>query len=254
MIKNKDVCDKVKAVLSKEPYVVAIFNNGSSIVGMDTPGSDVDFVVILKKEEDKEKIIQILRKTFETFKNEEYPEVNVEEQYDVLGRKADLAFFSQKEIESLVNHFYDSKDTFLKYQHILKHKIVDSSAVYDPKHLLKHYKEKVEKYPQKIIDEVFRSAVASLKEQVYYWEHHGFRNEFQFSFELWDVMIQICFALYVKNRKLFMLPYKRLHKDLKELKPNIEKEMYSLVRGVNNKKNIAKKIEILKIIIAKLEK
>ena len=52
---------------------------------------------------------------------------------------------------------------------------------------------------------------------------------------------------------MFMLPYKRIHKDLKELKPNIEKEMYELARGINTSKMIEKKIKIVEKILEKLE-
>ena len=51
-----------------------------------------------------------------------------------------------------------------------------------------------------------------------------------------------------------MLPYKRIHNDLKELKPNIEKEMYQLVRGDNTPEMIKKKSKIVEKILAKLEK
>ncbi len=51
-----------------------------------------------------------------------------------------------------------------------------------------------------------------------------------------------------------MLPYKRLHKDLKELKPDIEKDMYFLARGKNSKENLEKKRLALRRIIDKLSK
>jgi hypothetical protein len=67
-------------------------------------------------------------------------------------------------------------------------------------------------------------------------------------------MKAICQALYAKNNRMFMLPYKRIHNDLKELKPNIEKEMYQLVRGENTSEMIKKKSKIVERILTKLEK
>lgn len=253
-MKYKEVCDKIKGVLSKESEVLAVFNNGSSIVEMDTPGSDLDFVVIMKKDNDEKRIIQILRKNFRTFKNEENPEIEVEEQFDVLGRRADFTFISKKRMEEKVNSFYVSSTNFLELQHFIKHKIVDSIAVYDPDKLLIKWEKIVESYPKKIMNEVFKSQIYSIKENLFYWKNHGFRNEFQFGFEYWDVIKAICQALYAKNNRMFMLPYKRIHKDLKELKPNIEKEMYQLVRGINTQKMINRKIEIVKEILNKLER
>ncbi len=225
-MKYKEVRDKITEVISKEPEVLAIFNNGSSIVGMDASNSDLDFVVILKSDKDEKKIAKILRKNFRVFKNEEHPGIDVEEQFDVLGRRADFTFISRKRMEEKVNNLYKSEDNFLELQHFIKHKIVDSIAVYDPDKLLTKWKKQAEKYPKRVMKKVFDSQIDSIKENLFYWKHHGFRNEFQFGFEQWDMIKAICQALYAKNNCMFMLPYKRLHKDLKKLKPNIEKEMY----------------------------
>ena len=255
-MKNKDICDKIKEVLSKEKDVIAIFNNGSSAVGLETPGSDVDFVVItkLKTEEQVLKLIGRIKKKIKFIEVERDGSSGRSGIFSINNRRVDLAIYYKGRMEYVVNHFYDSRETFLEYQHKIKHKIVDAVEVYDPKHLLKKFKKEVERYPQKIFDEVFKHSMELLKENYYYWKYHGFRSEFQFGFEKWDIIKEICEALYAKNKRLFMLPYKRLHKDLKELKPNIEKEVYFLVRGINTQKNIAKKIKVLKIIIAKLEK
>jgi len=252
-MKDKKICDKIKETLSIEKEVLAIFNNGSSIVGMDSPGSDLDFVVILKNDKDESKIVKILRKNFKIFKNEENPEIEVEEQYDVLGRRADFTFISKKKMQGKVNNFYKSKEYFLELQHFIKHKIVDSVAIYDQNKFLSKWKKEAERYPKKFMKEVFDSQINSIKEELFYWQNHGFRNEFQFTFEQWDTMKCICQALYAKNNRMFMLPYKRIHNDLKELKPNIEKEMYQLVRGKNTQRTINKKIKIVKKILEKLE-
>ncbi len=252
-MKYREVCNKIKEILSKESEVLAIFNNGSSIVGLDMPKSDLDFVIITTNDKDEKKILKTLRNNFEVFKNEENPNIKVEEQFDVLGKRTDFTIISKQKIEYKINNFYKSSANFLELQHFIKHKLVDSVAVYDPNKLLNEWKKIVQKYPKKIMNDVFNSQICSIKENLFYWKNHGFRNEFQFSFEEWDVIKSICQALYAKNNRMFMLPYKRLHKDLKELKPNIEKEMYQLIRGANTPKLINKKIEIVKKILTKLE-
>jgi hypothetical protein len=253
-MENKEICEKIRNLLSKERGVIAIFNNGSSIAGMNTPNSDLDFVLVLRKDSDKEKIVGILRKNYKIFKNEENPEIEVEEQYNVLGKRVDFTFKSKKEMEDKIHSFYKSKENFLESQHFIKHKIVDSISIYDPNNLLVGWKKEVERYPKEFMKKVFDSQIYAIKENLYYWKNHGFRNEFQFGFEQWDLIKAICQAIYAKNNKVFMLPFKRLHKDLKELNPNIEKEMYQLIRGTNNSKNISKKIKIVEKIISKLER
>lgn len=252
-MKYKKICDKIKEVLIKEPDVLAIFNNGSSVVGLDVNGSDLDFVLIMKNDKCENKIAQAIRRNFKVLKNEEYPEIKVEEQFEVLGRRADFTLISQQEMEKKLDKLYESKESFIELQNFIKHKIIDSVAVYDPNNFLSAWKRKAEIYPQNIMNEVFDMQIRIVKENLFYWKYHKFRNEFQFGFEKWDVIKAICQALYAKNNRMFMLPYKRIHNDLKELKPNIEKEMYELIRGRNTSKNINKKLKIVNKIVFKLE-
>lgn len=57
------------------------------------------------------------------------------------------------------------------------------------------------------------------------------RNEFNDAFELSSILKALCLALYDRNRRLFMLPLKRVHRDFKELKPDIEAEVLRLARN-----------------------
>ncbi len=252
-MKNKEVCNKIKETLSNEKDVLAIFHNGSSIVGVEDSASDLDFVVVLKDSKIQTKILNLLRKKFEVTTNPENPEIKVEEQFIINKRRADFTFVSKKDLGKKINNFYKSKKNVLENQHFIQHKIVDSVSVYDPEKLLKKYQKEIKKYPDKLFNEIFNDSIYEIKEVLFYWKYHKFRNEFQFAFEQWEIIQPICQALYAKNKRLFMLPYKRLHKDLKNLKPNIEKEMYSLIRGKNTPSRIKKKIKIVEKIIGKLE-
>lgn len=252
-MKYKNVCDKIKESLSKEPEVVAIFNNGSSVVRMDTPESDIDFVVLVKKSSQIMKLIRKIAKKISLIEIEKGEDKAKCASFSINNRRADISFLSKDKMDFFVDNLYKSKQNYLELQHFLKHKIIDSIPVYDPNNLLKKYQRKIKKYSRKILDEIIKDSIKSVKENLFYWEHHGFRNEFQFGFEQWEVIQSICQALYAKNKQLFMLPYKRLHKDLKELKPNIEKEMYALIRGKNSKGMIKKKISIVKSVLKKLK-
>jgi predicted nucleotidyltransferase len=251
---NKKVCAEIYKTLHTVPEVLAIFNNGAAAVGREADGSDIDFVIVVKKEEDERKVREIFRKKYKILKNEEDPEISVEEQYEVLRKRVDPTIISKKDIEIKVDGFYSSIENYLNYQHFIKHKIVDSIAIYDFGRLLPMWKTEVQRYPKNFMKEVFDSQISSVKENLFYWKNHKFRNEFQFGFEQWDLIKGICQALYAKNNHLFMLPYKRLAKDLKELKPNIEKEMYELIRGRNTPEMIKQKIRIVEKILSKLEK
>ncbi len=253
-MKNKEVCLEIYKTFSEEREVIAILNNGSSAIGKDKEGSDIDFLIIVRDKEGIERIRRIFRKKYKILKNEESPEIEVEEQYGVLGKRVDPTIIPKEEIEKKVKTFYNSKENFLSLQHFIKHKIVDSVAIYDKEKLVEGWKKEVESYPRKIMREVFDSQIKSIKENLFYWKNHKFRNEFQFGFEQWELIQSICQALYAKNKQMFMLPYKRLSSDLKELKPDIEKEMYKLIRGRNTPKAIQEKVKIVEKILQRLEK
>lgn len=252
-MKNKDICNKIKELISNNKEVIAIFNNGSSVIGLDTENSDVDFVIIIKKNKDREKLLQTFRNKFRIIKNEINPEIEIEEQFYILGKRIDLTLITRDEIEKRIYSFYNSVEAFLELQHFLKHKIIDAIDIYDPNNLLKSYQKEIKKYPEKIFKEVFNKSINQVKETLFYFENHTFRNEFQYAFEQWEILQPICEALYSKNRQLLMLPFKRLHNDLQTLKPNIEEEMYQLIQGNNNPQVITKKIKIIKKILKKLE-
>ncbi|MBT4174189.1 hypothetical protein HOC80_00910 [archaeon] len=237
----KKIKARVKELFSDKAY--AIFNNGSSIVSKDF--ADIDFTIIVKDKKDIRKVINFAKKT------PEFDRVECEDPYFNLylkGKKPiDISIFHKKHFDSIVNNLF--KKDFLKLQNIIQHKVVNSVPVYDPKKLLSKYKKKV-KYPKNIQEKVFSESLKCLESYYYnYWDL-GFKNEFHFMFEMNEIIEYICYALYAKNKKFCMLPFKGLHKDLKMLKPNIEKEMLFLVKGGNS--NLAKKKVVLKKIIDKL--
>lgn len=248
-MKNKEICKKLKSVLIKFPKLIAIFNNGSTIVGTDTPESDIDFTIIVKNKNDISKVLSILKKNFKFLGiDHEVP------LFKYKKRELAICVYDKKTMDFFVNVLYKSKDDFLRWQDTLQHKIIEAIPIYDPQKLLSKYKKKVLLYPTKIQKEVFSDSIKALKEIFEEWTNYRFKNEFNFIFHLPEILEKICLAIYSKNKKLFMIPYKRLDKDLKELKPNIEKEIYFLVKGTNSKKNLEEKKRILKKIIIKLEK
>ena len=247
-MKNETICKKLKTILSDKLYVLAIFNNGSSIVGTDLPQSDVDFTIVVKSKSDINKTLSLLKK------NLKFLGVYHEVPHFEFKKKLGICIYDKQTMDFFVNILYKSKKDFLQWQKVLQHKIIEAIPVYDPKDLLKRYQAKINSYPKRIQNAVFTDAMRELQEIYKEWKDYGFRNEFNFIFQLPEIMKQICLALYSKNKRLFMLPYKRLHKDLKELQPNIEKEMYYLIQGTHSKKNLEEKRRTLKKIIDKLQK
>ena len=242
-MKYNDICNKIKAIFLGKTYVMAILNNGSSVAGTDLPESDIDFTIIVKNKEYVNKALNLLKK------NIKFLGVEHEVPYFEFKKKLGICVYDKKTMDSFVKILYKSKDDFLQWQKVIQHKVVEAVPIYDPGNILKAYQKRVGMYPRRIQRAVFSDSIGYLKDV---YEEWNFANEFNFIFHLPEIIENICLALYSKNRRLFMIPYKRLHKDLKELKPNIEKEMYFMVRGNNSKKNREEKKQVLKHIIDKL--
>jgi len=242
-MKYNDICNKIKAIFLGKTYVMAILNNGSSVAGTDLPESDIDFTIIVKNKEYVNKALNLLKK------NIKFLGVEHEVPYFEFKKKLGICVYDKKTMDSFVKILYKSKEDFLQWQKVIQHKVVEAMPLYDPENILKAYQKRVAMYPRRIQRAVFSDSIGYLKDV---YEEWNFANEFNFIFHLPEIIENICLALYSKNRRLFMIPYKRLHKDLKELKPNIEKEMYFMVRGNNSKKNREEKKQVLKHIIDKL--
>jgi hypothetical protein len=237
------VGEQVKAALSREPRVLAIFRNGSTVVGTDQPGSDLDFTVIVRSKSDRGKALTLLKQRFRF--------LNVHDWCASFAgrRKPDITILDRPTVDRLVRLLYRSADDFVKAQNTVQHKIVEAVPIYDPLQLLDNYRTKAAAYPERIRRAVFNRAIRSLKISEQNWES---RNELNFAFDFSSVLEAICAALYARNRRFVMLPFKRLHKDLKELRPNIETEVYRLARSGRSARSRQEGRRLLKRIIGKL--
>ncbi|MFB6246082.1 MAG: nucleotidyltransferase domain-containing protein [Candidatus Pacearchaeota archaeon] len=243
----------LKGAISDKNYVESLFLNGSPVAGTDSEKSDIDFMLLVKNRQDIKKAINHLRSKFKFKKLEsEYPYHNLELNYD--GRTLDISIFEKAVMDRFVRNLYRSKSNFMKFQDFIQHKIVDAVPVHDPKNILDKYRNKISVYPEKIRKAVFSESLDELNEIFSMWVEDGFRNKFQFIEFLSKIQKFIFLAIYSNNRKFCMYPYKRAHKDLLHLKPNIKESMEYLASGLNTQNNIEQKRKILKSIITKLEK
>jgi predicted nucleotidyltransferase len=248
----KQVGEKIKKILFSRKEVLAIFMNGSVVVETDVEQSDIDFTIIVKNQKNIGDVIDLLRRNFKFIELEsEYPYLNLELKFE--NKKLDISIFSKKTMDDFVNNLYKNKENFLNLQKVVQHKVVEAIAIYDPINLLVKYRKKVNLYPKSIQKQVFSQAMDNLEAIYETWCYEGFRNDFQYIFYLDKALENISLAIYSRNRRFSMLPYKRLHKDIKELKPNLEKEVYTLMKGTSSKENFEGKKVALKKIIDKLK-
>jgi predicted nucleotidyltransferase len=237
------VATRLKAILSRKPWVLAIFVTGSRVAGTAQPGSDLDFAVIVRRKSNREETLRVLKRHFRFLVLDHWVAT-------FAGRpKPDIAIIDRPSMDRLLRLLYRSPQDFLRVRNFMQHKIVEAAPIYDPQRLLVTYQAKVATFPGRIQRAVYRRAIRSLTDA---YENWGYRNEFNFAFELPSILDAIGLALYTRNRRLSMLPLKRLHKDLKLLKPNIESEVYRLARSGRSDRSRREGRAVLKRIIQRL--
>jgi hypothetical protein len=227
------------------PWVVAIFLNGSTVVGTDQPDSDIDFTVIVREDRDRLRALRLLRRHFR-FLGLDHGVPTFAGQ-----RRLGITLLDRRAAARLLSRLYRSPQDLLAVQGTVQHKFVEAVAIFDPNGLLVKYQARAAAYPERIRTAVFRTSMRSLEEAHEAW---GSRNEFHFAYALPSVLESVCLALYARNRRLFMPAFKRLHKDLQELKPDLEDEVYRLVRGGRHAESRRAARKDLRRIIVKLTK
>jgi len=232
-------------VLSPRPWVAAVFHNGSTVAKTDQPESDVDFTVVVQGRGAEARTLRLLKTQF---------------RYHYLGldhgvpsfrarRNLGIVIVDRPTIEDWLARLYRSPEDFLDLQGVVQHKIVEAVPIFDPDHLLDRYQARARAYPRRMQKAIFSRAMNSLGTIYGNW---GFRNEFHYVTELPALVENISQALYARNRRLLMFPFKRLHVDLAGLKPNLEGELYRVVRGGRSARNRAESRNVLKRVIRRL--
>jgi len=163
-------------------------------------------------------------------------------------RKLGITILDRASATRLLRRLYRSPEDFLESQGVVQHKIVEAIAIYDPGGLLPRYQALADAYPQPVRRAVFRGAIRSLEAT---YEEWGWRNEFHYASDLPSILDSVCLALYARNRRLFMTAFKRLPKDLKELTPNLEAQVYRLARGGRSERSRRAARGVLKQILRK---
>lgn len=237
--------DLLKTVLGLDPAVKAVFLSGSWAAGAAAPGSDIDFTVLVRHADSipavEATIGQVLTPAGHT---RGVPE------YDFAGARVSISVMPKHDADSWVDHAFVSWEDLLDIQGVLQHKFVEARPVIDPDGVLTGYQRQLAEYPESLADEVVSVSTRYLKDE--YVDDWGFRSVFHYSFLLGDILEHVGQAVYARNRRFYMPPLKRLHRDLPSLVPDISDELLELVT-LHSADDFTGKLAALKSIVQKLQ-
>lgn len=216
------IVELVRERLAHEPAVQAIFLNGSYVAGLATPGSDVDFTILVRDRPDVDSIISRLGELFD-FRGcfHEVPH------YQHHGTHIAVCIYPRAWTDDWVANAFRSADDLLKWQGWYRHKIVDAVEVLDTHGILAAYRESLAAYPDTLAEEIATTALDYLvTEFLDDWSVH---NVFHFAYCLRDILEHVGLALYARNRRFFAPPLKHWHCDIPALTPRLADDLSDLV-------------------------
>ncbi len=244
----KRISEKLTDIVNLDPNILLVYHNGSFVVGTNTDSSDIDFVIVVESKDDVDVVLEELKGNLNFIGvNHEVPNFEFE------GKTVAICIYDNEAMDFFTNVLFRSKEDFLQWQKFVQHKIIETEPLFDPHNLLDLYRSRVFDDKNIIWDEVFSDSISELEKILSEWKNTGFRNEFNFISHLPDILEKICTAIYSKNKKFFMVHYKRLPRDLDTLKPEIKTEMYFLIKGDNGPENLDQKRLMTERIVDKLK-
>ena len=202
----EQVAELVKAVLTPEPEVEAVFLSGSYAAGAEAPDSDIDFTVLTEHHADGY--------------THGVPE------YVYSGKRLCVSIVPRPDAEAWIDHVFFSWEELLDYQGFLQHKFIDAVPVLDPLSLLADHQRRLSDDPDDVTRDVVVHALQHLKEE--YLDDWHFRSVFHFAYCLGDVLERVGQAIYACNKRIYSPPLKRLHRDLPTLEPDISADLARL--------------------------
>ncbi len=244
MISTEHLALALRDALASDPRVEAVFHNGSHVVGVASPDSDLDFTLLVRAEGQEAPVQQRLAGVF-AFQGL----VHEVAQYDHKGTRLACTVLPTSALSGMVEGVFHSREELLAYQGTLQHKVVEAVALHDPGGLLALWQARLSQYPDALAEEVVVRATDYL--QCEYLEDWGFRSPFHYCYALQDLLHHLGVALYAHNRRFFMPPLKRWPHDLPSLRPNLERELADLIEG-RTEESYARPRAALELLVQKL--
>ncbi len=224
--------------------IKAIALNGSYAVNRQTDTSDIDFVIIVDSDNAIQQVESKLKAMFEFEKYfHEVPHFKYED------KEVCFCIYNEDWYKKTASNLFSSKETLLKWQSFIQHKLVETDPVHDPERIFFNLKENVGSYPPELAQETVKDSLNYLRSE--FIEDWGFKNSYHFAFSLQDILEHIAKAFYASHRKLFMPPLKRFQTDIAEVSPDLHTLLLNLV-CIDQKMNYVDKKEILQEICEKI--
>jgi len=235
---------RVLEALAGEPAPAAVLLAGSHAVGTATPGSDIDFTVLVDDEAAIEHVLGRLETEFALLGSfHEVPH------FRFASSRLAVCTYHRGWVDDWVAHAFRSAGDLRQWQGWLQHKIVDAVALHDPGDLLRGYQRHLRTYPAALADEVAAQALEHL--HTAYLDDWGFRNAYHFAYCLRDILEHLGTALFARNRRFYAPPLKHWHRQLASLKPPLEEALQQLV-ALSPEADLAGKRELLLTIVERL--
>ena len=245
-MKYKKLMSNLYGVVSRLDYVELFCMMGSVAEGTDTKESDIDFYVLLKNLKYKSHFLSQVSSILKTYGEQKH--------YFVYNEKRiSIHIHSTSEINAKINDLFRDKKTFLDNEWVARGYVIEAIPIYNPKNIFEKYQKKVSNYPQRIKKQIIKENLSFLGTSIHYLKR-GIRSPYYLIECLGDELKAIYRIIYALNEEYYLVSAKRVHNDLKHLKPDIKSEMDFIVKETNTQPKMNKKLEFLQKIYNKLKR
>lgn len=234
-------------LISPLEYVDLFCMHGSQVVGTARINSDIDYYTLLISKHYRDNLLNELGKRLPPYGEKD-------SYFSWEGRRVSIHFFETKQFIKNLKLMSQNLKNFQQYQGYAQGYIYEAMPILDKNNIF----QKLEAITapdspkiQKLLKEAYQYNLTKLNDNINGLKR-GISNPFYFIHKLNDINEFILRSLYAANNHYYLSNYKRIHKDLFLLQPNISEELNFIVIESNIPSNIEKKIELLNVILKKL--
>jgi len=231
----------------------SLWLHGSRCANQHKKYSDLDVAFIVGREKDKNKLKAELKKKLYYKKLYNYFYYKIFEYWEFNNKEVGIHIYSNREFNQMVKSFFSDLDYFEKNQGLIRHIFIESEILYDYRNKFAKARSILSEYPQSLKKIVIEITLKRIKQEAEWW---NVRKYWKSVFEeitilglFIDEVAKCHYALNDRYRKKFLKQYPI---DMKNLKPNLEKELKILtyINPINSKDRL--KIATMNTVFRKL--
>lgn len=242
-------------IAKENKYVLSFWIHGSRSDRKHDERSDLDVGFIVANKKAKGALKEELKRYFYYKEFYDYFFKRVFEYWEHEGKVIGPYICDRDELIVKADAFFESVESLEKHQDFFEHTILQSKVIYDPKLILSKIKKKLLDCPTSLKKEATELFLKRIKQEAEWW---AMRKKWKSVFEEISVLKpffdEVAKCHYLLNDRYCMRSLKQYAIDLRDLKPDIRRELSFLTKIGTDISGHTRKLEIMNSLFKRLER